>query len=223
MNIDDIEIKDVNEAFGFYEYCVLENGYVFNSDKKICDDEGVSQSEAMNDESGLHFDTLNAKCRSVLAESNIDAQEVIQYMESMLVMNLVTQTEQQPDGVRVSQINDIKAETAEQKKARRGSHLMTCVRNVVEVCEGANAITASSKIFAGVAISEESHPILQAYVHSMGERTNAEMHEVMAESIQEAEEYLREKMAGQVGAIDVDIDSDDNDDDPFSHLWGEEE
>ena len=91
-------INNESDAASFYYAVVVENGLVIDADHGFYRSNGESAfDEVIADDINLaELQACHERAKGILKDGKVDAQEVINYCESLLVTNLVTGTQAEP-------------------------------------------------------------------------------------------------------------------------------
>lgn len=215
-------IKDESDAATFYYTVVVENGIVINADNGFFRNDGEPALRGMPLDNLQELQDCHEKAKSILLESKVDAQEIIDYCESLLVIQLVTGVEASPEHCPARVIKNIENETDEEKYHRRCSHLWAIFGKTIQASTNDGVFDEGSM---GFALPKDSHPVLGAYIKSVTSRLPVESHsEMVVDSPDEDDVRAAMRKKAEELGIDletpIDPDSDENDDDPFSSgMW----
>lgn len=210
---NEVNVKDKDEAYMFYHTVVVEQACVIQTDKGFLDEEGASVFAHLTDRSARELHRLNKQARAILAQENIDAQEVVQSMESVLISRIVLdEPNLLADGVSLTADYNIITETQEQRKMRREAHL---IKTIADTCE-ALAPDYFVKKEGAIALAADAHPILVQYYESIQWRAGDATHGMYDETctIGEVEDIIAKRQE-ELGLEYPKKDIDDYDDDPY--------
>ena len=216
-------IKNESDAASFYYSVVVENGVVFDADRGFFKANGKPAIPNIPVENLYELQDCHNKAMRILRdEANVDAQEVINYFESLLVKGIVDGEKPMPAGMNARVIPKIREESYQQRQQRRWSHLWDMLIDTLKHCVEGFVYDESSM---GLAIPNDVHPVIQAYLENCVDRLPIEQ-SVDAIAKEDAnEENIKDMIRGAKGGKkfakdDIDPDSDENDDDPFSSgMW----
>tara|TARA_R110002167_G_scaffold129001_2_gene311686 strand:- start:128 stop:802 length:675 start_codon:yes stop_codon:yes gene_type:complete len=215
-------INDESDAATFYYTVVVENGIVINADNGFFRNDGEPALRGMSLDNLQELQACHEKAKAVLLKGKVDAQEIIDYCESMLVIQLVTGIDAAPEACPARVIKNIENETDEEKYHRRCSHLWHIFGKTVQASTNDGVFDEQSM---GFALPKDSHPVLSAYIKNVCDRLPVESHSEMVVGSPDEDEVraAMRKKAEELGMDlknPIDPDSDENDDDPFSSgMW----
>ena len=202
----------INDALHFYCDLALDEGVVIDTDVGFFESDGTPVFPDMDMAKSMMNHIGNQIMRGILAEEGIDAQEVMQFFESVLFIRMTHDEEFTPDSVTLTAPHDLSEESEELRNSRRNNHLYECVRNTLLISDPSCVFTTGNSKAFGVNHSK-LNPILAKYVESMnirmGDDCSIEQREFVNDDV--AQEYLD----SVCDSDDIDPDSDDNNDDPF--------
>jgi hypothetical protein len=219
-------IKTESDAVTFYYSCVVGNGIVWETDRGLYKADGRPAIKDADEEALKTLNEANVIARQILAEQEIDAQEVMDMCESILVCNLVLDVEADLDGLPSRKIKGYANETEEQKTMRRYAHLWEIMQSTLEIC-----VPDFIKSDVGIAVPRGFHPVIDAYVSSCTSKIPVETttapytddkEMVIEDMITEGKRLEKEGklQPRDWDSLRIDPDSDENDDDPFSSgMW----
>ena len=215
-------IETESDAVTFYYACVVGNGIVWQTDRGLYKTDGTPAVDLPDGKELKMLNEGNKIARKVLADAQVDAQEVMDMCESILVCNLVLQTSADLEGLPSRRIKNYANEGDEQKKLRRNSHLWQIMESTLQIC-----VPDFVSTNGGLAVPKGFHPVIDAYVASCIRRIPVETVTTEYTEDQDTvlstifEEGKRLADEGKIQPRDwIDPDSDDNDDDPFSSgMW----
>tara|TARA_R100000734_G_scaffold19036_1_gene17623 strand:+ start:1205 stop:1873 length:669 start_codon:yes stop_codon:yes gene_type:complete len=215
----EVNVKDKDEAYMFYHTVVVEQACVMQTDKGFLDENGVSVFNHITDRSARELHRLNKQARAILAQENIDAQEVVHSMESLLISRIVlSEPNLQADGVTLTADFNIITETQEERKFRREAHL---IKTIADTCE-ALAPDYFVKSEGAIALAADAHPTLVNYYESIQWRAGDATHGMFDETctLGEVEDRIAKKQQ-EMGLEYPKKDIDDYDDDPYGDEYWE--
>lgn len=210
---------ETEEAFVFYGHIALEQECVIDTDIGFRYDDGRPVFKTMNKDIVSTLQKENEKYREVLADNNIDAQEVMQFFEMCLIAGKVLGEKYEPPHLTVSKISNLRQESEKRREERRAHHLFTCLQQCVVASNPASIFVSDDS--KGFAIdSTNCHPLIRMYVESMSRYGETDAVYTGAEEMhpEEVTDYLNDRVAKidkKAGVEEIDPDSDENDDDPF--------
>ena len=217
---NEVDVEDKDEAYMFYHTVVVEQACVIDIDRGFLDDEGKSAFSPLTDRSARELHRLNEQARMILAKENIDAQEVVQSFESLLISRIVLDDPHiQADGVSLSVIEGhLAIETEEKRKFRRQCHLIKCIS---DTCE-ALAPQHFMKQDGAIALAADAHPVLVQYYESIQWRALEAIHGVFDETctLDQVEDRIAKKKE-EMGIEYPTKDIDEYDDDPYGDEYWE--
>lgn len=221
MQIGTDYINDESDAASFYYAVIVENGVVIDADRGFFRSNGEPALEGLPIDQLQELQDCHIKARTILADNNVDAQEIINFCESLLVIRIVTGNGVTPEECPANVIKDFANEPKERKEHRRWSHLWNCFMNTLEQCVDGFVYDERS---AGVAIPKDAHPVLEAYIRNCTQRLPCDTYTEAINSDatkQDIKNSLRKKARSLGKSVkEIDPDSDENDDDPFSSgMW----
>ena len=219
------DIKTESDAVTFYYGCVVDNGMVWDTDRGLYRSDGTPAVPVEDCEALQVLDRANTIAREILAEQEVDAQEIMDMCESILVCNSVLRVEPDLDGLPARKVKGYANESADQKMRRRAMHLWGVMQTTLEVCIP-NFVP--SKV--GIAVPQGFHPVIDEYIKGCVSRIPVATKTVSAKDVDdlEADMVAHGKELQAQGKIEprdwdslrIDPDSDENDDDPFSSgMW----
>jgi len=216
-------INNESDAASFYYAVVVENGLVIDADHGFYRSNGESAfDEVIADDINLaELQACHERAKGILKDGKVDAQEVINYCESLLVTNLVTGTQAEPAHCPARLIPNIDTESSKTRKYRRYQHLWESFMKTLDACVDGFVYDDATKA-AAIPVTDNTY--LQRYIDSVTSRLPVESHVDAIESHDEDDvrAAIRKKAFGMgiKVAEDIDPDSDENDDDPFSSgMW----
>jgi len=216
-------IQNESDAASFYYAVVVENGLVIDADRGFYRSNGESAfDEVIADDISLEeLQACHEKAKSILKDGKVDAQEVINYCESLLVTRLVTGIAPTPEACPARIIPNIDSESSKIRRYRRYSHLWETFLKTLEACVP-NFVYDKASEAAAIPVTDDVY--LQKYIQSVTSRLPCEESVDSIESHDEDDvrAAIRKKAfnMGRKVAEDIDPDSDENDDDPFSSgMW----
>ena len=209
---DDIETQ--SDAATFYYAIVVENGIVIDADKGFFRDNGtpIMPLQSMSTNTVMTLQKCHEKAHRILKDSDIDAQEIINFYEGALVVELVTGEKTQMQQCPARIIPNLRDEPQSKRKHRRWSQLWGVFVDTLQVCCDDFVY---DKDAMGIAVPRGKHPVLDAYIKNCTGRMPVE------ETHGEAESWDDVLILDEIrkGRAEIDPDSDENDDDPFSGMW----
>lgn len=205
---------EVNECLSFYAHLVLSEHLVLDTDKDVISPEHLGGDM----EKAMMLSMGNMMSRQILRNYNIDAYEVVSFLETKLVEAIHTGTYPEgKDDMFLTNIRDIENETQEQRRSRRLMHLTKCAVNVGRMVCGDDFIFDEEN--GGMGFPADSPAYLKFYMEGVIDRFGDEAtvvssvidpddHDARLELLKsEAEKFKSQKH--------IDPDSEDNNDDPF--------
>ena len=220
---DEVDVKDKDEAYMFYHTVVVEQGCMVHTDKGFLVDEesGKSAFGHLTDRSAKELHRLNKQARMILAKENIDAQEVVQSFESLLISRIVLDDKQlQADGVSLSVIEGhLAIETEEDREFRRQCHLIRCISDTCEALAPQDFI----KKDGAIALAGDAHPVLVQYYESIRWRAREAIEGMFDEEcrIDQVEDIIAEKQKEMGHSPPTQEAIDEYDDDPYGEEYWE--
>lgn len=209
---DDIETQ--SDAATFYYAIVVENGIVIDADKGFIRDNGtpIMPLQSMSTNTVMTLQKCHEKAHKILKDSDIDAQEIINFYEGALVVELVTGEKTQMQQCPARIIPNLRDEPQSKRTHRRWSQLWGVFVDTLQVCCDDFVY---DKDAMGIAVPRGKHPVLDAYIKNCTGRMPVE------ETHGEAESWDDVLILDEIrkGRAEIDPDSDENDDDPFSGMW----
>ena len=209
---DDIETQ--SDAATFYYAIVVENGIVIDADKGFFRDNGtpIMPLQSMSTNTVMTLQKCHEKAHRILKDSDIDAQEIINFYEGALVVELVTGEKTQMQQCPARIIPNLRDEPQSKRTHRRWSQLWGVFVDTLQVCCDDFVY---DKDAMGIAVPRGKHPVLDAYIKNCTGRMPVE------ETHGEAESWDDVLILDEIrkGRAEIDPDSDENDDDPFSGMW----
>ena len=209
---DDIQTQ--SDAATFYYAIVVENGIVIDADKGFIRDNGtpIMPLQSMSTNTVMTLQKCHEKAHKILKDSDIDAQEIINFYEGALVVELVTGEKTQMQQCPARIIPNLRDEPQSKRTHRRWSQLWGVFVDTLQVCCDDFVY---DKDAMGIAVPRGKHPVLDAYIKNCTERMPVE------ETHGEAESWDDVLILDEIrkGRAEIDPDSDENDDDPFSGMW----
>lgn len=216
-------INNESDAASFYYAVVVENGLVIDADRGFftSNDEPAFDGILADDINLEELQACHEKAKSILKDGKVDAQEVINYCESLLVTNLVTGSQAEPAHCPARVIPNLDNESSKTRKYRRYQHLWDSFMQTLEACVDGFVYDAAS-LAAAIPVTEDTY--LQKYIESVTSRLPIESHidAIGSHDEDDVRAAIRKKAKASGGKVakDIDPDSDENDDDPFSSgMW----
>lgn len=216
----EVNMKRKDEAYAFYHTVVVEQACVIDIDRGFLDGEGKSAFAHLTDRSAKELHRLNKQARVILADDNIDAQEVVQSFESLLVSRIVLdEPKLMADGVSLSQIEGhIAMESEEERNFRRDCHLIKCISDTCMALAPEHFVQQNGAI----ALANDAHPVLMQYYQSIQWRAKQAIEGVFEEECSNSQiGDLIEEKRDELGLEPHKEDIDAFDDDPYGEEYWE--
>ena len=210
------------DAVSFYADVLCNTGLLIERENGFLKPDGTSAFPGfLPDDDAQMLDDAHRHATTLLATHGVDVEEVLLFCEAVIVRRvLLMDADYHPKHIAVRHVADLADEDERKCEMRRR---MCAWENLLETMSVAVPDFVHDEVSNGLAIPQNSHPILRAYVariveylgedvHAgLGEASGSDDQSIIQEMRRQASEVRGEAMPDESG----DIDGDDNDDDPF--------